>query len=235
MTEKQLEKLKQHLDVTNKQSPTLLDEAILAQAKVAAEKRQLEQTQEQEPTTNTSSGNKSWLSSLFQTTFAQSAFVSVVLTVSVFTALALLIKPQHQEPLVISETKNIEFDLVQKPSLGTSRSHENNSKNKRLQLSEYMAQVKMPETQQGRDQILAQMPLPDVQTLLDEMEFSAQQDRQLTKSLISLAMEDIRVMIDMKNLNEARVRYARLKDNCVSCPLPDSLEALLIVVSQGST
>jgi len=223
MTEQQFEQLTQRLKASAKQSPESLDQAILANANAVAE-------QNQRQVTATKPKKTSWISNLFQTTFAQSAFVSVALTVAVFATLALLIKPDQQESTLASDSKNIEFDLVRQ-SPNESTGLEIN----RPKVDALRPQIAMPQTQQARDQILAQMPLPDVQALLDEMDFSAQHDRQLTQSMISLAMDDIRVLIDNQNLEGARVRYARLIESCESCPLPNTLEALLIVGSQEST
>ena len=226
MTEQQFEQLKQRLDASATQSPASLDDTILAKAEVVAE-----QNQNQEIVSNTRSEKTSWLLNFFQTTFAQSAFVSIALTAAVFATLALLIKPAHQEESTITfESNKIEFDLVHESTNGLNGLQNDHMKTKVL-----IPTIEMPQTQQGRDQILAQMPLPNVQVLLDEMDFAAQHERELTHSVISLAMEDIRVMIDNNNLNGARVRYARLKESCASCPLPSSLEALLIVTSQEST
>ena len=146
-----------------------------------------------------------------QTTTAQSAFVSIVLTVFVFIGLALMIKPEQQnnEQWSESESKSIRFEFE------PTNQSDSIVKNEKMILSseQYLLQqkqIQMPTTQQGRDQVLAQMSLPDIPTLLDEMNISERDDHEFTKSLISIAMQDIRFMIDNQNLNEARVRYLSL-------------------------
>ena len=228
MTEQQFEKLKQSLDKTAKPSPSALDDAIFSIAK-----SQIEQNLSKEPVDDLSDSKReksSWFLAFFQTSFAQSVFVSVALTVAVFGVLAFLITPEQHEPSVVSDSKHIEFDLVAQTQSVSKVAKYRDSLAYFQSLS-----VEMPQTQQGRDAILANTPLPDVQVLLDEMNFSADQDLLFTESVISLAMKDIRILIDDNNLEGARVRYARLKGNCASCPLPESLEALLIVTSLEST
>ena len=234
MTDEQFERLKHHLDASSKQTPSSLDKTILSAAK-----KQTNVVKEGE-NSDTSKGSvnklKAYLFGLMQTTTAQSVFVSVVLTVFVFIGLALMIKPEQQnnEQWSESESKSIRFEFE------PTNQSDSIVKNEKMILSseQYLLQqkqIQMPTTQQGRDQVLAQMSLPDIPTLLDEMNISERDDHEFTKSLISIAMQDIRFMIDNQNLNEARVRYARLKQSCSSCPLPDSLEALMLMSSPSPT
>ena len=234
MTDEQFERLKHHLDASSKKTPSSLDSTILSAAK-----QQINVVKESEGK-DLSKGSvnklKAYLLGLMQTTTAQSAFVSVALTVFVFIGLALMVSPKQQsEPqLSASESKSIKFEFE-------SANHSDSIvKEKKSQLSseQYLSQqkqIQMPTTQQGRDQILAQMSLPNIQSLLDDMNITERDDHEFTKSLISIAMQDIRFMIDNQNLNEARVRYARLKQSCSSCPLPDSLEALMLMSSPSPT
>ena len=228
MTEQQFEQLKQRLDASAKQSPSSLDDAILSNANMTIEQNKFKQGKGQ--SSDTRFQKKSWLFGFLQTTFAQSAFVSIVLTAAVFVVLALLIKPDVKDSILVVDSNQVEFEL-----LGQALHEPKPLQADQSETTLSIAEIDMPQTQQGRDLILAQMSLLDVQALLDEMTFAEHQDRQFTQSMLSLAMKDIRVMIDNENLNGARVRYARLKESCASCLLPDSLEALLINASQGST
>ena len=235
MTEQQFKQLKQRLDASAKQSPTSLDDTILSNASMAAEQSKLKQSKDKTLSSNISLEKNALFSGFLQTTFAQSAFISISLTIAVFTVLALLIKPDVEDSTVVSDSKEVGFKLIGQTTLESNVSQVYQAQTNQSQVNVLIESIDMPQTQQGRDQILAQMPLPDVQVLLDEMVFSVHQDREFVQSMLSLAMKDIRIMIDNENLNGARIRYARLKENCATCPLPKSLEALLIHASQEST
>jgi len=221
MTEQQFKQLKQRLDASAKQSPTSLDDTILSNANMAAEQSKLKKCKDKTLSSNISLEKNALFSDLLQTTFAQSAFISISLTIAVFTVLALLIKPDVEDSTVVSDSKEVGFKLIGQTTLESNVSQVYQAQTNQSQVNVLIEPIDMPQTQQGRDQILAQMPLPDVQVLLE--------------SMLSLAMKDIRIMIDNENLNGARIRYARLKENCATCPLPKSLEALLIHASQEST
>jgi len=81
---------------------------------------------------------------------------------------------------------------------------------------------------QARDQILADMSLPDVRQVISTMEFSLDADRALAQQSLQLAMNDIRSMIGQGRLNNARQRYERLRESCEVCTLPNTLEALVL-------
>ena len=209
MTEHQLNRLKQHLDSSSESTPSNLDNDIL---KVA--QQQLEQNTENKQT-------HSWLNRLIKSNFAQAGLASVALTMLFFVSFALLVKP-NSSPSIESESYVIEFEHGKKaPQTAIKNSSEH-----------IVEELEMPKTQQGRDQLLAQLALPDVDALLAEMNFD--EDQGHVKSLINIAMSDIRFMLDNDRFDNARLRYAQLKQRCEDCPLPDTLEALLINSFHGS-
>ena len=230
MTEQQFERLKQHLDASSKQTSVDLDKSILHAAMQRAEQNETQQPDEGK-NTKKRLGNQlhNWLSGWLQTTAVQSAVVSVALTVFVFVGLALTIKPEQQTTISNSESMAFTFNSTDQLDDKTQRNDDVKA------LIQKVEPLQMPVTQQGRDQILAQMSLPDVQTLLEAMEFEQHDDRQSAESVISIAMQDIRIMIENQNLNGARVRYAGLKQRCAKCSLPESLEALLLTTPQNTT
>jgi len=85
-----------------------------------------------------------------------------------------------------------------------------------------------PVSMNVRDQILLDMKLPDAQILVNEMQFSLADEKQIASVAISNALFDIRLMINDGELNNARQRYERLRKNCVVCVLPNSLEAVVL-------
>ena len=209
MTEHQLNRLKKHLDSSAESTPSNLDNDILKAAQL-----KLEQNTENKQT-------HSWLNRLIKSSFAQAGLVSVALTMLFFVSFALLVKP-NSSPNIKSESYVIEFEHGKKAPQTAIKN-----------TSEYIVdELEMPETQQGRDQLLAQVALPDVDALLAEMGFDEDQGHE--KSLINIAMSDIRFMLDNDRFDNARLRYAQLKQRCEDCPLPDTLEALLINSFQGS-
>jgi len=196
MTEQQFKQLKQRLDASAKQSPTSLDDTILSNANMAAEQSKLKKCKDKTLSSNISLEKNALFSDLLQTTFAQSAFISISLTIAVFTVLALLIKPDVEDSTVVSDSKEVGFKLIGQTTLESNVSQVYQAQTNQSQVNVLIEPIDMPQTQQGRDQILAQMPLPDVQVLLGEMEFSVHQDREFAQSMLSLAMKDIRIMID---------------------------------------
>ena len=211
MTEQQLNRLKQHLDSSAELTPSNLDNDILKAAQ-----QQLGQNTENKQT-------NSWINRLIKSSFAQAGLVSVGLTMLFFVSFALLVKP-NSSPSIESESYVIEFEYGKKaPQTAIKNTSEH-----------IVEELEMPKTQQGRDQLLAQLTLPDVDELLAGIGFEDHQDHAHTKSLINIAMSDIRFMLDNDRFDNARLRYAQLKQRCEDCPLPDSLEALLINSFQGS-
>jgi len=91
-----------------------------------------------------------------------------------------------------------------------------------------------PVSMNVRDQILLDMKLPDAQILVNEMQFSLADEKQIASVAISNALFDIRLMINDGELNNARQRYERLRKNCVVCVLPNSLEAVVLNFSPDS-
>ena len=92
-----------------------------------------------------------------------------------------------------------------------------------------------PQTLSARDQILAEMKLPNTAEILASLKFDVQQDRNLAEASINIAMTDIRQLIGVGQLSKARQRYAELRTMCANCTLPDTLEMLVIDANKNST
>ena len=148
MTEHQLNRLKQHFDSSAESTPSNLDNDIL---KVA--QQQLEQNTENKQT-------HFWLNRLIKSNFAQAGLASVALSMLFFVSFALLVKP-NSLPSIEGESYVIEFEHGKKaPQTAIKNTSEH-----------IVEELEMPKTQQGRDQLLAQVALPDVDALLAEMGF----------------------------------------------------------------
>ena len=229
MTEQQFEKIKALLDAsTPLQTSSKLDNKILSMAA-----QQVDQDKQQQARGQMSAGSYkkvlSWLQKLTQNGIAQAAVLSTALTLVVFVGMAQLFKIEQGPSFVASEQTTVEFEVSSKRVDETAPV--------RTAIALPTIEFEMPETQQARDQILANMPLPDINSLLNDIVLQDSSDRQFTQSVVSIAMKDIRFMLDNGQLNDARVRYARLKEHCPECELPDSLEALVVITnnSPGST
>lgn len=220
MTEQQFEKIKSLLDASAPiQSSSELDNKILNAAVQQADLNKQAEMTKQNPTRLVEI-LLSWLGNLKQNGFAQAAALSTVLTLVIFVGMAQLLISEQEPSLAVSEQTAIEFEIT---DAGVNK----DSMAMRAVPVTPVVEFTMPETQKARDQILASMPLPDIQLLLSDTVLSNSNDRQFSESLISIAMTDIRFMLDNGQLDDARVRYATLKDLCVECALPDSLEALV--------
>ena len=70
--------------------------------------------------------------------------------------------------------------------------------------------------------------LPDTEELLAGLVFSPTADQNSVRNSIALAMDEIRFLLLDGEIDNARSRYALLKENCSDCDLPDTLEALVL-------
>ena len=229
MTEQQFEKIKELLDASKPaQSSTELDNKILTMAA-----QQLDQDKQQQVRGQIFAGSfkkvLSWLQKFTQNGIAQAAVLSTALTLVVFVGMAQLLKVEQGSSFTASEQTTLEFKVSSKIV--------NETLPARTKVALPTIEFEMPETQQARDQILASMPLPDINSLLNDVVSQDSRDRQFTQSVVSVAMKDIRFMLDNGQLDDARVRYAKLKKRCTECSLPDTLEALVVIAnySSGST
>jgi len=97
---------------------------------------------------------------------------------------------------------------------------------------EKIAVLPKPEqTQSARDAILFEYDLPSTDVLLANMDLATEFDSQEVGQSIELALTDIKGMISQRQFNEARMRYALLRQNCRECSLPNTLEDLVLADS----
>lgn len=78
------------------------------------------------------------------------------------------------------------------------------------------------------DDVLTSYPLPDTETVLAAMQFDLQSQRQAASEQVQLALHDMSQLIQRGALHDARQRYQRLRETCLSCELPSTLELLLL-------
>ncbi|GHA03712.1 hypothetical protein GCM10008090_11110 [Arenicella chitinivorans] len=78
------------------------------------------------------------------------------------------------------------------------------------------------------DDVLTSYPLPDTETVLAAMQFDLQSQREAASEQVQLALHDMSQFIQRGALHDARQRYQRLRETCLSCELPSTLELLLL-------
>jgi hypothetical protein len=78
------------------------------------------------------------------------------------------------------------------------------------------------------DDVLTSYPLPDTATVLAAMQFDLQSQRQAASEQVQLALHEMSQLIQRGALHDARQRYQRLRETCLSCELPSTLELLLL-------
>jgi len=222
MTEQQFEKLKELLHSSDaSDNSNQLDQKILS----AAHQQAVQAKQEQQ---NQRAHRRmmSWLTSILQAGLIQAAVLSVTLTLALFFVFGQII--HADAPVLLSNDFSTHNDVRNQnlPVITFTRSN-NRVANSNIETQTHSFEVlDAPEMVSSRDQLLEQMQLPDIDTLLDDMIFDDQNDRQLAQSTITLAISDINSMLNTGELETARQRYAELKKSCEVCELPDTLEAL---------
>lgn len=160
------------------------------------------------------------LGRFLQSGFIPSAAVSLALTVAVFFGFGQLLSIETQPP---------RLSVHEVPLIKAQISDDAKQVAIRVDSKQEIVVVQKPELELAREQIVAQMTLPDIQVLLNTMAFGGVNDRQLAESALRVAMHDIRQLLDRGNVMNARERYAQLRQMCVACTLPDSLEGLALV------
>lgn len=217
MTEQQFDQMKRLLESSKgEQNSQALDQQILSEAA------------ENVSSMKTTKSINGWFSASFsylrlnslndylQSGFVPSAVVSISLTLAVFFGLGQLlsieITPLKNDQVLTQQQAIVEVDKGH--AIKTNKKHD-------------IALVEKPILGEARAKVIAQMELPDIQSLLNEMTFEQTQDRTLAENAINIAMADIRSMLDLGRIDSARERYALLKLDCFKCSLPDSLDALV--------
>lgn len=201
MTEHQINQLKSILS-DSKLGPNSaeLDERILQAAK-----QQQHQVRTAKP-------------SLFSLTYLQPAIFAVVITVCTFIGMGYVVSNKNEANLAFEPSPDLKMENT--PVLEVI---EPISRPNRIEVTKRPVLSK-----QAMDQILLALELPDSSELIAEMEFSVDVDQSQVAENLYLALSDIREMIHMGELDDARERYAQLRESCDDCDLPGSLEALVL-------
>ena len=158
---------------------------------------------------------------LIQFGFLGSATLSIMITAGIFFTLNRIISVERSSSILSADPITLNKQNQQRNVTQSTQTPEIISRPDHIVIA-------VPTTQHARDQILMEMDLPDIKTLLSKMESPLSKDIILTENLIVQAMDDIRLMISNGKLNNARQRYDELKRYCISCSLPESLEALVL-------
>ena len=228
MTEQQFEKLKTLLDSSHApDNSTQLDNKILSAAKQNIAQPTHNRVQESSKS-NLRISSVSWFARFFQTGLIQSAVLSVTLTLALFFVLGQILKTDPEKSYVKKPVSEYEHSSQALSEIQFATQEESVAANLDTPITVVNTPLPEPDFSDPRDQILAQMSVPDIQALLNDMNFNQQSDRQFAQSLISLAMSDIQFMLEVGNLDNARQRYAQLKQNCNVCTLPNTLEELAL-------
>ena len=232
MTEHQIDKLKMLLDASNAldNSPEL-DQRILRAAgqninnvkKINNEEiaQSTETHNENTPSSYNDESSLYWALSGLKSSVFQAAALSVVITVSLLLVISQVVMVEP-EPIA-SDSSKPQPSIYFEPSGRLDEPINNDSINLvDRRLTE--PQITQPESIDARNQVLAQMNLPSVETVLNDMPFTQPDHRLSAQKVVRIAMADIRLMLDSGKLSRARLRYAQLKDSCLECTLPETLD-----------
>jgi len=215
MTEKQIEQLKKVL--ANSSLENKLDDQSkdLDNKILRAAQRQAKSSQQR--------SSRSWLSNLdLPFNYMGAVSLAVLFTMGLFFGMSQIVSPPEQN--LVSAT----VDEVKRPEFVSINSNEKAV----IARPEYLAQEEAP-TNISRDKILVDFALPSTDELIAKMEFGVDHERANARANIDLALNDISIMISLGTFDGARERYAKLLENCVSCILPPTLEALVLSSING--
>ena len=163
--------------------------------------------------------------------FIRTATIAVSFTLVIFVGMGQLLKFDHSDLMAI-KNKQKSPDSVQVVGTEPFKPQSELKIHKPVALIAEQAPSQIQRNKALLDSIES-TGLPATSELLATMEFSVISERSLAQSNIDLAMNDIRMMIKLGELNNARERYVQLKheqlkQHCPPCRLPDSLDDLLI-------
>jgi len=228
MTEQQFDKLRELLDSSNApDNSTELDQLILSAAHQHAADTKKEQ-QKQHKKELAHRRLMSWLTTVLQAGLVQAAVLSVTLTLSLFFVFGQITKVDE---VILTKDNSLNYheSLKERTPVNSYayKKPDNLLADSFTTIPKPTLEInEAPHMASSREQVLAQMQTPDIQALLDDMQFEHQTDRQLAESAITIAMSEIKFMLHAGDIETARQRYALLKDMCSVCELPDTLEAL---------
>lgn len=201
MTEKEINQLKKILDSNKpRETPKSLDQTVLSEAE--SQRQQYK------------AGKQSFVQSVMQP-FASGA-IAICCTAALLFVFSKVIIPQglHQQQLAQpSEIKGVELK-VEKAKLTDSEP---------MIVTNQLQPAHPSSTREG---LAERYNLPSSELLLSVMKFSKERDRQLAEQQVTIALNDINIMLKVGALDSARERYHQLREYCDDCGLPESLEAL---------
>ena len=157
----------------------------------------------------------------------------MIVTFAIFIGMGQMLSVDNKELLSLNRNLNVEpissdGEMTKESTQGTT-SHRIN-KPQAYQFTQAPVQVL-------RDKALLESielnGLPSTSELMSSLDISLNIDRNNAQQSIDLAMSDIRSMIDIGELNNARERYVQLKSiqlkqHCPPCRLPETLDAFYI-------
>jgi len=214
MTEQQIKQLKEILDLSQcAENSSELDQRILQAAQA---KTLLSESDNDEKST--------WVNGfkrILAHGFSQAAVASLIFTFALFLGMGYVTKVDNNSISTKQQLGLEEYiDITDK---------KDNKKTTQIAISKPDFIINQaPQTENMRDALLAKMTIPNTQLLLDDTQFPQLSDRDLARDAINMAMNDIQFMINQGAFNEARLRYARLKESCQGCSLPESLDAMAL-------
>ena len=165
---------------------------------------------------------KSSRSVWFGSSALQSALSVLLIAICLFTGMSYWVSgPQEDEPMgKLVHDSNVNFEIELATSSGKA---DPLVRPERIEVAERPAFSK-----EKSDQILLDTVLPEPAELIASLDFNIGVDHAQMTQNIGLALSDINGMIRMGELDGARERYAQLRESCVDCGLPDSLELLVL-------
>ncbi len=227
MTEKQIEQLKRVLSGSSVYDSELTDHSSQIDALILTAARETAETNRAKARAKASllRTRARWSFSLLR-----SASLALVFTIGVFLVMGQMIKVN--EPLVGTGAFEMKID-------STSGSKDISSSGQAaIEIPDHPAREPEP-SRLSRDQILLNFDLAETQQLLTKLSLdfnrnSGSDHSELDAATVQLAMVDISSLIKTGELDDARQRYSELKTECDDCGLPETLEALVIVLQSFS-
>jgi hypothetical protein len=209
MTEQQIEQLKEILDSAELDANSAeLDNKILRAA--------ASRIQKAKPTGFTATWQRFVRSKPFGV--AGAALASLILTISVLFGLSRMLERDER---VVQKTEKpsivIDFDKTDSSQLQEV-----------AKLSRPDDSIIYPgDLSISREFALAELVIPPTDLLLSSFNYALPKDRNAAQAAITVAMNDIRSMINQGRVDSARHRYTELVRNCEICILPNSLDLLV--------
>lgn len=224
MTEKQI-----------KQLQTLLSQSTTETTSTECDERILQASQAQATSNSvTSTSSAAWRHAILRSVnFVRTTTIAVSLTLAIFVGLGQLLTLEQADLVAINgneAAQNIPHVASADPLDARTKQVINRPR------GEFNAVPAQAPSQVQRDtamlSVVGAHGLPDTSQLLATMTFSVASERSLAQANIDLAMADIRLMVQLGKLNNARERYVQLKQvqlkrHCPPCRLPESLDDLL--------